>query len=886
MKEYPKAKPAATHTICFLVNVLFLALGVLEVHAAGIEWKPAATGDEYVIISRHGKNRHAACRITASGTRTAVLTKERGNKIFWQSFRRNLRDIRRSMGAPGQKYQRLLRRFRRTQAACRPGSKPAPVPTVSPSPHPSDTPAPPPSDDTTPAPTSTITVTPTPAFTARPTPTPTPTPGCGDSFCNGSETCSSCSNDCGECGTTYTITAAAGAGGSISPSGTISVNEGANIAFTITPDPGYEVKNIVTAGVSEGAAASFHYYLVKSNYALQVSFIAKADETPETIFVDNQLSSNCPAGNYSIAARSCTGSDGRAYTSITEACDVAGPGDTVSIRAGIYHQGNGAKADVIWPKHSGTAERPIVFKPFNYEAVVIGDDPGGSWPNDLHYSIARGAITLKNVHHIRIEGLTFRHLAGWLFARGCSHITIEDCWFEQAMYDAKGGGRLIECTDSTILNNTFLDSAYDALVLQQSDYNVIEGNAFTTAKHSLLSLRSASYNVIRNNVFNNYASEKLTEEFDQKLDTRDSANPAYSPVPWYNRTRHNVFENNLFGFTTEIDYVGSGSRCSAMQFSGQNTIIRKNIFSNPLNAANPDLDYAGTSGGVAIVMRWGGSWDGWSESKQRIVGEGHEAGYVYGNRIYANTFYGYDGSKITFPTDNALANIPNPPPMKNVEDYLNYPYTANYAFEDNELKNNIFCAGALHAYINWSYLTQNEGKPVQTLIRGRASETSWINNNFYASGSYADNLIYNHVNFPYAEPKKPSFYNENFSNWSGNLQLNPLHANSAGGDFHLSAGSELIDAGAHLAKTVSSGSGTVMPVNDVKYFFDGYGITGEAGDVVQLEGQTETARIINIDHAANTMALDRSLSWSADQGVSLSYNGSRPDIGAVESDGK
>ena len=40
---------------------------------------------------------------------------------------------------------------------------------------------------------------------------------------------------------TYTITASAGTGGSISPSGGVSVQSGANQTFTITPNTGYKI---------------------------------------------------------------------------------------------------------------------------------------------------------------------------------------------------------------------------------------------------------------------------------------------------------------------------------------------------------------------------------------------------------------------------------------------------------------------------------------------------------------------------------------------------------------------------------------------------------------------------------------------------------------------
>ena len=100
-------------------------------------------------------------------------------------------------------------------------------------------------------------------------------------------------------------------------------------------------------------------------------------------------------------------------------------------------------------------------------------------------------------------------------------------------------------------------------------------------------------------------------------------------------------------------------------------------------------------------------------------------------------------------------------------------------------------------------------------------------------------------------------------------------------NFQLAANSPAIDGGVFLTQTVGSGSGTSMTVGDAKLFFDGYGIT--LGDEIQLEGQTARARITSI--SGNTLTLDQSLTWGNSVGVSLAYEGNRPDVGAIEYSG-
>lgn len=84
----------------------------------------------------------------------------------------------------------------------------------------------------------------------------------------------------------YTIKATAGAGGSISPSGNVSVREGRDQTFTITPDKGYAISNVKIDGKSIGAVKSYTFENVRRNHAIEVIFM-KANGNPQTgVFVD------------------------------------------------------------------------------------------------------------------------------------------------------------------------------------------------------------------------------------------------------------------------------------------------------------------------------------------------------------------------------------------------------------------------------------------------------------------------------------------------------------------------------------------------------------------------------------------------------------------------
>ena len=84
----------------------------------------------------------------------------------------------------------------------------------------------------------------------------------------------------------YTIKATAGAGGSISPYGDVSVREGRDQTFTITPNKGYAVSNVKIDGKSIGAVKSYTFENVSRTHSIEVFFM-KANGNPQTgVFVD------------------------------------------------------------------------------------------------------------------------------------------------------------------------------------------------------------------------------------------------------------------------------------------------------------------------------------------------------------------------------------------------------------------------------------------------------------------------------------------------------------------------------------------------------------------------------------------------------------------------
>jgi len=74
----------------------------------------------------------------------------------------------------------------------------------------------------------------------------------------------------------YTITATAGTGGSISPSGSTSVTEGNSKTYTITANTGYKIADVKVDGSSIGASSTYTFSGVSSSHSISATFASAA----------------------------------------------------------------------------------------------------------------------------------------------------------------------------------------------------------------------------------------------------------------------------------------------------------------------------------------------------------------------------------------------------------------------------------------------------------------------------------------------------------------------------------------------------------------------------------------------------------------------------------
>lgn len=91
----------------------------------------------------------------------------------------------------------------------------------------------------------------------------------------------------------HTITASAGKGGTIDPSGTVNVADGKSRTFTITPDAGYFIQEVKVDGESKGTPSTYTFSNVKEDHNIAVTFGGGA--TGETKLLINEDFNSCTA---------------------------------------------------------------------------------------------------------------------------------------------------------------------------------------------------------------------------------------------------------------------------------------------------------------------------------------------------------------------------------------------------------------------------------------------------------------------------------------------------------------------------------------------------------------------------------------------------------------
>lgn len=122
----------------------------------------------------------------------------------------------------------------------------------------------------------------------------------------------------------FTITASAGANGTISPSGVVSLYEGSTQTYNITPSANYQITDVLVDGVSVGAVSSYTFTNVTANHTISATFAA----IPCTLTIaDNSFACKLSTGNNRVYIKVyLTNGAGSPVTDATVTYNVSGQG--------------------------------------------------------------------------------------------------------------------------------------------------------------------------------------------------------------------------------------------------------------------------------------------------------------------------------------------------------------------------------------------------------------------------------------------------------------------------------------------------------------------------------------------------------------------------------
>ncbi|MFO7947437.1 MAG: right-handed parallel beta-helix repeat-containing protein [Armatimonadota bacterium] len=124
-----------------------------------------------------------------------------------------------------------------------------------------------------------------------------------------------------------------------------------------------------------------------------------------------------------------------------------------------------------------------------------------------------------------------------------------------------------------------------------------------------------------------------------------------------------------------------------------------------------------------------------------------------------------------------------------------------------------------------------------------------------------------------------------WSEFHENIDADPAFVDAGNRDYRLTDESPAIDAGTPLTWAMGEGSGRKLPVTDGRWFYDGFGIEGEKGDLIAIGSGENLARIERVElryYQPAILHLDREMIWEDGAPVSLPWVGEMPDIGAFE----
>ena len=201
----------------------------------------------------------------------------------------------------------------------------------------------------------------------------------------------------------YTITASAGAGGSISPSGSKSVAYGGCQKYTVTPNTGYEIADVKVDGKSIGKVTSYTFSNVTSAHTITASFVLKTYDITASAGAGGSIS---PSGSKSVAyggSQKYTVTPNTGYDIADVKVDGKSVGKVTSYTFSNVTSAHTITASFVLKTYDITASagRGGTISPSGVKAVAYGDDQGYIITPNAGYAVADVKVDGRSVGAVR-----------------------------------------------------------------------------------------------------------------------------------------------------------------------------------------------------------------------------------------------------------------------------------------------------------------------------------------------------------------------------------------------------------------------------------------------------------------------------------------------------
>lgn len=577
-----------------------------------------------------------------------------------------------------------------------------------------------------------------------------------------------------------------------------------------------------------------------------------------------------PNGNDNASGRR-----GSPWRTIAKANVTLEAGDTVMVHAGSY-------SEVIQPANSGAEGRPIVYMAYGDGVVeLLGESAQKRGVVGIGWDLESGSQG-DPISYVIVDGFTIRYQFAELLRD--APVFTNRFAYVQIGHRRSQHNVIRHCTiyqDGDALQN-FIDGYRQvSICVTDAQYTVIEGNDISGTWLGIwLTGETPRFNLVRGNTIHDCGSSMI-----------DIADPEDGSSD----LQGNIIENNLLSNSVNEDGIQfePNYKSDYSQATNRGTIIRNNVVRHCVENAfdlkgasdiviEGNIVYANTgdddgsvggndrSGGMGGVIHGGAGAAGVASATNDVIVRNNiffdnygaiEGGDSY--KIYNNTFinnnHDYTGSNSPWRS--------NPGPGFTA--ILVYG-GANIAIKNNiiaqhaqgELALNVY--GVTNADIDYNLYWNSDrvylcdaGGALFTQFSFPAWQQRLADRGI--SGAEAHGLV-----------AQPDFLN---------VPSRPVNDHLAY-DFHLASTSPAHDAGGPLTHAVSSGNGTSIQVADAGYFCDGYGVL-EAADSIVVES-SRPVKITSIDRERNIIQLEVPLSWPAGARIFRPFQGTAPDIGALE----